>query len=879
MEMPRPSSPTKELNMWSQTLDRVNDDGDETITTVDLDNLYPALVECFGIIFLGYLAARFNIMSNVEAKGLNVFVSTFALPALIFGSLCRLQLEKVQWMFLVAIFLAKSILFFVVLLVTLIMTRPSDFGRAGLFGIFVTQSNDFALGYPILMAIYEKTHPECPMYLYLIAPISFVILNPIGFVCLEIAKSSRENDGPSISISSNARTWALILRVGRGVLSNPIILMTVAGILGNIACQGTLPAMADQFLQTLGSTFSGCALFSLGIRMVSKTGSRLDLASLTVPAVLIMLKTLALPVICRESVNLFQNYYPPNDTEHLSNFAFLYGTFPAAPGVFVFASKYDIEANLIANAMVACTFVAAPIMFISARLLSITNINPSDYIQELDIFLFDISIIGLICSLWVAFTFVAARKFQRVPHFLTLSLVISQCLACIGAMLWSKMSCTHGWKLYFQFTVFTFGVYASRINAALLSLVMLVIELKSVVWVQQGRRAWIAIGLVVPGFLVLMLLLVVGKETQAHGDKRDPNFQYGMTQAYVALVVLVVSFLVTVASLIMRQRCRKLPPNQSLSSPHGENLSHLRDSGAVPREGMRRRLLESPQEQEEDEFGGDTSPSIIDIPTDSNLVQIEEDIHQVREAPVATRRLSDEANEANRSIQNPGGRYRCTSEHREYCSELLDNYDIPPVADALICRARYEDEHQILRHSLLLVSLSASMFVGIALCTWTLLMDSSSGIYLELVFLDGFLNLGQGIFALALFGFDSQYFLFPIQKFWRRLIYGQDSLVLPDWEDLDRTTKLYCQQFLRYHIEKCMESLLRDVRVRLTTYQAVFRGQELVDWLMEVGLSRDRNDALIYGRHLLKGRVIRHVEDHLDFYDDVFLYSFHPLRE
>ena len=25
---------------------------------VDLDNLYPALVECFGIIFLGYIAGR-----------------------------------------------------------------------------------------------------------------------------------------------------------------------------------------------------------------------------------------------------------------------------------------------------------------------------------------------------------------------------------------------------------------------------------------------------------------------------------------------------------------------------------------------------------------------------------------------------------------------------------------------------------------------------------------------------------------------------------------------------------------------------------------------------------------------------------------------------
>ena len=33
---------------------------------------------------------------------------------------------------------------------------------------------------------------------------------------------------------------------------------------------------------------------------------------------------------------------------------------------------------------------------------------------------------------------------------------------------------------------------------------------------------------------------------------------------------------------------------------------------------------------------------------------------------------------------------------------------------------------------------------GIALCIWTLLMDEMTGIYVMLIFLDGFLNFGQG---------------------------------------------------------------------------------------------------------------------------------------
>ena len=54
------------------------------------------------------------------------------------------------------------------------------------------------------------------------------------------------------------------------------------------------------------------------------------------------------------------------------------------------------------------------------------------------------------------------------------------------------------------------------------------------------------------------------------------------------------------------------------------------------------------------------------------------------------------------------------------------------------------------------------------------------------------------------------------------------------------------------------------------------RGSELVDWLCEVDLAKGRQDAVAYARHLVKGRVIRHVDNYLDFYDDAFIYTFVP---
>lgn len=115
----------------------------------DINNLFPALVECFAIILLGYVSGRFGFISSAQGKGIGNFVSHFALPALLFKSMVELDFLKVNWKFLAAILIAKGIVFVIVIVFTLILGRPQKYGRAGIFAIFCTQSNDFALGYPL----------------------------------------------------------------------------------------------------------------------------------------------------------------------------------------------------------------------------------------------------------------------------------------------------------------------------------------------------------------------------------------------------------------------------------------------------------------------------------------------------------------------------------------------------------------------------------------------------------------------------------------------------------------------------------------------------------------------------------------------------------
>ena len=82
--------------------------------------------------------------------------------------------------------------------------------------------------------------------------------------------------------------------------------------------------------------------------------------------------------------------------------------------------------------------------------------------------------------------------------------------------------------------------------------------------------------------------------------------------------------------------------------------------------------------------------------------------------------------------------------------------------------------------------------------------------------------------------------------------------------------------FIKHHLEACMAAVLHDTRGVLGTRVAVVTGRELVTWLQERGLVMSRQDGEAFGRHLVRGRVIRHVDNHVDFYDDKYVYTFTP---
>lgn len=109
----------------------------------------------------------------------------------------------------------------------------------------------------IVEALYKDTHPDYASYLYLMAPISLAILNPISFVLMEIGKRqaiansdlSINNDSSSDSVSRSRSQWRVVASVAKNIFLNPIILMTILGILGNLVFKHTVPVYLKGILE------------------------------------------------------------------------------------------------------------------------------------------------------------------------------------------------------------------------------------------------------------------------------------------------------------------------------------------------------------------------------------------------------------------------------------------------------------------------------------------------------------------------------------------------------------------------------------------------------------------------------------------------------
>jgi len=159
------------------------------------------------------------------------------------------------------------------------------------------------------MALYKEVHPEYASYLYLMAPISLAILNPIGLVLMEISKIIKNKEEvtrnpplcpetcPAEQLSKQRRCLGehtiLVWNTIKSLFFNPLLLMTLLGVAGGFMFPKGLPEMVASVLRVFGQSFSATALFLLGLKIVGGgTGAeRKNMGmGLLLPSVLILVK-------------------------------------------------------------------------------------------------------------------------------------------------------------------------------------------------------------------------------------------------------------------------------------------------------------------------------------------------------------------------------------------------------------------------------------------------------------------------------------------------------------------------------------------------------------------------------------------------------------
>lgn len=112
-------------------------------------------------------------------------------------------------------------------------------------------------------ALYRNTHPEYLQYIYLVAPVSLMVLNPLGFAFCEV---QRWRTGEPHQ-QSKLKVLGLVLLQ---VVKNPIVFMVVIGIISHFLLGQKIPAFMEEFVDGLANSFGGAALFYLGLTMVGQ---------------------------------------------------------------------------------------------------------------------------------------------------------------------------------------------------------------------------------------------------------------------------------------------------------------------------------------------------------------------------------------------------------------------------------------------------------------------------------------------------------------------------------------------------------------------------------------------------------------------------------
>ena len=191
---------------------------------------------------------------------------------------------------------------------------------------------------------------------------------PMGYIILGIGGNAQEQEEGKAEGKRSESPLQVVLYVIAGLRKNLLVLSCVAGAVYNLIFGNDFPAVMADIIDTLAMPFAPLVFFLAGMSSVGSFGSFGTLAGITVPTLLVTLKSLVLALI---------TYYlvvQMGGTTEQQDYAFVYSLMPTATSLLVVAKGYGFDEGTLAMlsaSLMLSKVVGFILLFVSAAILTI----------------------------------------------------------------------------------------------------------------------------------------------------------------------------------------------------------------------------------------------------------------------------------------------------------------------------------------------------------------------------------------------------------------------------------------------------------------------------------------------------------------------------
>ncbi len=213
-----------------------------------MESVFDAILPVFGILVIGYLAARFGFMEEAAVDGLSKFVFNFAVPLLLFRKIAQAGLPAdMPWELPIAYYAGVIAIFLFAAVLGASLFRRGR-AEAVSYGAAACYGNAVLMGIPVVLATYGD---GASLPLFIIIGIHTLVMVPVMSLGYAFAGGKGRGLGGALG------------DIAGDLVRNPILIGLLAGLLyGRYG--PPLPSVVDETTRLLGEASMPAALFAVG---------------------------------------------------------------------------------------------------------------------------------------------------------------------------------------------------------------------------------------------------------------------------------------------------------------------------------------------------------------------------------------------------------------------------------------------------------------------------------------------------------------------------------------------------------------------------------------------------------------------------------------